>query len=88
MLRDNAKNVVSNSSQTNIHKPHVVSAVNILSIEEIGYEDVHNMEVEDNHNFAVNGGLVVHNCMDDLRYFVYTVLRYRKDNVKRLSWMP
>lgn len=26
--------------------------------------------------------------MDDLRYFVYTVLRYRKDNVKRLSWMP
>jgi PBSX family phage terminase large subunit len=26
--------------------------------------------------------------MDDLRYFVYTVLRYRKDNVKKLSWMP
>jgi hypothetical protein len=30
------------------------------------------MEVDDNHNFAINGGLVVHNCMDDMRYFVKT----------------
>lgn len=60
----------------------------VTSIHAVGCEDVYNMEVEDNHNFAVNGGLIVHNCMDDLRYFVYTVLRYRKDNVKRLSWMP
>lgn len=28
------------------------------------------MEVDDNHNFAVNGGLIVHNCMDATRYFV------------------
>lgn len=38
-----------------------------------GYEDVYNMEVEDNHNFAVNGGLIVHNCMDSIRYFVKTM---------------
>ena len=38
-----------------------------------GYEDVYNMEVEDNHNFAVNGGLIVHNCMDSMRYFVMTM---------------
>lgn len=26
------------------------------------------MEVDKYHNFAVNGGLIVHNCMDCLRY--------------------
>lgn len=37
-----------------------------------GVENVYNMEVEENHNFAVNGGLIVHNCMDNIRYFVAT----------------
>ena len=26
------------------------------------------MEVERFHNFAVNGGLIVHNCIDSARY--------------------
>lgn len=26
------------------------------------------MEVETHHNFAVNGGLIVHNCIDMVRY--------------------
>jgi hypothetical protein len=26
------------------------------------------MEVERFHNFAVNGGLIVHNCIDSSRY--------------------
>ncbi len=43
-----------------------------------GKEPVYNMEVEDNHNFAVNGGLIVHNCMDDMRYFVNTILYNHK----------
>ena len=30
------------------------------------------MEVEDNHNFAIEGGMIVHNCMDAMRYFVKT----------------
>lgn len=30
------------------------------------------MEVKDNHNFVVNGGLIVHNCMDSTRYFCKT----------------
>mgnify|MGYP004547883423 FL=1 len=47
----------------------------IAKIELDGREDVYNMEVADNHNFAVNGGLIVHNCMDALRYFAWTVLR-------------
>lgn len=32
-----------------------------------------NMEVDGNHNFAVNGGMIVHNCMDAMRYFVRTM---------------
>lgn len=31
-------------------------------------EPVYNMEVERFHNFAVNGGLIVHNCIDSSRY--------------------
>ena len=37
-----------------------------------GFEDVYNMEVEDNHNYSIEGGLIVHNCMDATRYFVAT----------------
>lgn len=35
------------------------------------------MEVKSHHNFSVNGGFIVHNCMDAIRYFVYTVLRFK-----------
>lgn len=44
----------------------------VEKIKYYGREDVYNMEVDDNHNFAVNGGLIVHNCMDAMRYFVKT----------------
>jgi hypothetical protein len=40
----------------------------ITSIDFVENEDVYNMEVENHHNFAVNGGFIVHNC-DSLRYF-------------------
>ena len=45
----------------------------VVYIHPAGYADVYNMEVADNHNFAVNGGLIVHNCMDSARYFVQTM---------------
>lgn len=35
------------------------------------------MEVDDYHNFSVNGGIIAHNCMDDIRYMCYTVLRHK-----------
>lgn len=60
----------------------------VTSVHAVGYEDVYNMEVEDNHNFAVNSGLIVHNCMDDIRYFAYTIMRYRRNNQRKLSWNP
>lgn len=44
------------------------NAKRIVKIEYIGKQDVYNMEVEDRHNFSVNGGLIVHNCIDGLRY--------------------
>lgn len=31
-------------------------------------EAVYNMEVDGFHNFAVNNGAIVHNCMDAMRY--------------------
>ena len=40
----------------------------VKSIEYAGKADVYNMEVEDTHNFVVNGGTVVHNCYDEWRY--------------------
>lgn len=40
----------------------------VVSVKKVGKEPVFNMYVEDNHNFAINGGLIVHNC-DALRYF-------------------
>lgn len=42
--------------------------VKIKKIKKIGYEPVYNMEVKKYHNFAINGGLIVHNCLDALRY--------------------
>ena len=65
-----AKDAVKSMYQTNIKKPNTVR---IAKIEEDIHADVYNMEVDDNHNFAINGGLVVHNCMDDTRYFVKTM---------------
>lgn len=43
-------------------------AMKVKAIEYAGKADVYNMEVEDTHNFVVNGGTVVHNCYDEWRY--------------------
>ena len=39
----------------------------ITSIAPAGKADVYNMQVGDTHNFAVNNGIIVHNC-DEWRY--------------------
>ena len=46
----------------------------IKSIKYVGKQDVFNMEVEKYHNFSIEGGLIVHNCMDAFRYFIKTIL--------------
>lgn len=50
-----------------------LSYVPIASIKPIGKQPVYNMEVDEYHNFSVNGGIIVHNCMDSTRYFVRTM---------------
>ena len=40
----------------------------ITSITPAGVADVYNMEVEETHDFAVNSGVIVHNCYDECRY--------------------
>lgn len=47
-----------------------VKLVRISVIKPIGREDVYNMEVRRYHNFSISGGLVVHNCMDAIRYLI------------------
>lgn len=40
----------------------------IKSIRFAGREDVYNMEVEDTHDFVIQGGVISHNCADEARY--------------------
>ena len=41
----------------------------IRSIRPAGRADVYNMEVADTHDFVIQGGVVSHNCCDEVRYF-------------------
>lgn len=40
----------------------------IKSIRYAGKADVYNMEVEDTHDFVIQGGVISHNCADETRY--------------------
>ena len=61
--------------RTNTKKQNDAYLVGVAKIEIEPNEDVYNMEVMGTHNFSVNGGVIVHNCMDDIRYFVNTILK-------------
>lgn len=40
----------------------------IKSVTYAGKSDVFNMEVEDTHSFVIQGGVISHNCADEIRY--------------------
>ena len=63
--------------RTNIKKQNAAHLVGVAKIEIEPNEDVYNMEVIGTHNFAVNGGVIVHNCMDEIRYFCNTVMKFK-----------
>ena len=42
----------------------------VKSVTYAGKADVFNMEVEDTHNFVIQGGVISHNCADAWRYFL------------------
>lgn len=44
----------------------------VVAVEPAGQHDVYNLEVAETHAFAVNGGLIVHNCVDEVRYCCMT----------------
>lgn len=57
-----------------------LSFAGIASIKPLGKQPVYNMEVDDYHNFSVNGGIIVHNCMDATRYMVRTMRLVQRTN--------
>lgn len=77
-----------NSPQTNILSKSAVpesaelSFVPIRAIKSAGRWPVYNMEVDGLHNFSVNGGIIVHNCVDALRYFVNYLPDWRFEGVQ------
>ena len=81
-----AKGADNRICQTNTEKHAGANLVAVAKIEIEPNEDVYNMEVIGTHNFAVNGGVIVHNCMDDIRYFVNTVLRHKSGNNNNTFW--
>ena len=61
-------------------------SVRVLSVEKWGTEDVYDLSVFPYHNFAVEGGLIVHNCMDACRYLIKTLTnRARLDRLTELK---
>ena len=72
--------------RTNTKKQNAVHLVGVAKIEIEPNEDVYNMEVMGTHNFAVNGGVIVHNCMDETRYLVNTVLRHKSSKADNTFW--
>jgi hypothetical protein len=45
-----------------------VGQMKIKSIRYAGKMDVYNMEVDETHDFVVQGGIISHNCADEWRY--------------------
>ena len=41
----------------------------VKAIRRAGCADVYNMEVEETHDFVIQGGVISHNCADEWRYF-------------------
>ena len=62
--------------------------VKVKAITKQQNEDVYNLEADKYHNFAVNGGIIVHNCMDALRYAMIDVkesLHIHANNLRALQ---
>lgn len=64
-----------------------ISFSRVKSIEPQGTADVYNMEVEGLHNFLVNDGIVVHNCIDALTYGCEPIWN-RAGQAEKISYRP
>lgn len=61
--------------QQHVPTPAQVSFVGIKRITKLPREPVYNMEVDKYHNYSVCDGLIVHNCIDAVRYAAYPIWR-------------
>lgn len=83
MKSELALSVEKNSNAANTSKSNAVPGnaavcfIPVHAIRPAGTAPVYNMEVEGLHNFAVNGGMIVHNCMDAMRYYVNSLPDWR-----------
>lgn len=68
---------ISITRQKRVQGSAEVYYVPIVSIHKAGTEPVYNMEVEKVHNFSANGGIVVHNCADAIRYRINALPKWR-----------
>ncbi len=58
--------------------------IKIKKITRISNEPVYNMEVKNVHNFAINDGLIVHNCIDAIRYACFRLITQGKPDIAAL----
>ena len=40
----------------------------VKAVRYAGIEDTYDLTVKDHHNFSICGGLIVHNCVESIRY--------------------
>ena len=78
MKKENARNAEKYLKLIDMQESNtVVKHVPIKSITKLGKEKVYNMHVSRFHNFAINNGAIVHNCIDGKKYILAV---WRKDN--------
>lgn len=86
MLVENAQYVKAGSQGVNMQKltvaqDRVVTGfVRVVSVRLRGAQDVYNMEVAGTRCFSINGGLIVHNCLDATRYSLEKLI-FRKTTI-------
>ena len=87
-FKKNVLSVVRNTSLINIlkskHAAFVAEqhSVTVTAIKECGYQDVYNLEVENDHNYTIEGGVVTHNCVDSIRYALERSMKRKGCNYK------
>lgn len=59
-----------------------INYIPLVDIKPMGKQPVYNMEVDEYHNFSVNGGIIVHNCMDATRYLIKTLRLVKRANTR------
>lgn len=71
--------LINTAIQKPVQKLAPIQWVGIKKLRYAGKADVYNMEVDAHHNFSVNGGLIVHNCMDAMRYAMQDVIYFKPE---------